>query len=96
MGYTQDSWAKKREQGLVRFLIIDGVLFTGGPFAVILQVVGYFLLADEGQTFGQYFTSTRTWMTFFFHGTLFGGIMGFVKWRRYEKAYLAAVGHSAE
>lgn len=81
---------------MVRFLIIDGVLFTGGPFAVILQVVGFFLLADEGQTFGQYFTASRTWMTFFFHGTLFGGIMGFVKWRRYEKAYLAAVGHSAE
>ncbi len=96
MGYTLEGWAKKREQGLVRFLIIDGVLFTGGPFAVILQVVGFFLLADEGQTFGQYFTASRTWMTFFFHGTLFGGIMGFVKWRRYEKAYLAAVGHSAE
>lgn len=96
MGYTLESWAKKREQGLVRFLIIDGVLFTGGPFAVILQVVGFFLLADEGQTFGQYFTSTRTWLTFFFHGTLFGGIMGFIKWRRNEKAYLAAVGHSAE
>jgi len=94
MGYTLESWAKKREQGFIRFLIIDGVLFTGGPFAVILQVVGYFLLADEGQTFGQYFTSTRTWMTFLFHGTLFGGIMGFVKWRRYEKAYLAAQGQN--
>lgn len=91
MGYSLQDWAVKREKGIVRFLLIDGVLFTGGPFAVILQVVGYFLLADEGQTFGQYFTATRTWMTFFFHGTLFGGIMGFVKWRRHEKAYLAAV-----
>ncbi len=96
MGYSLQDWVAKREKGLVRFLLIDGVLFTGGPFAVILQLVGYFLFAEEGQTFGQYFTSTRTWVTFFFHGTLFGGIMGFVKWRRYEKAYLAAVGQNAE
>jgi hypothetical protein len=94
MGYSLQDWAVKREKGIVRFLIIDGILFTGGPFAVILQVVGFFLLADEGQTFGQYFTASRTWMTFFFHGTLFGGIMGFVKWRRYEKAYLAAQGQN--
>lgn len=96
MGYSNETWAVKREQGIVRFLLVDGVLFTGGPFAVILQVVGFFLLADEGQTFGQYFTSTRTWMTFFFHGTLFGGIMGFVKWRRNEKAFQAAQGQKAE
>lgn len=92
MVYSHDSWTEKRKLGLARFLLIDGVLLTGGPFAVILQVVGYFLLADEGQSFGQYFTSSRTWMTFFFHGTLFGGIMGLVKWRRNEKAYLAAHG----
>lgn len=96
MGYSQAAWAAKREKGLVRFLIIDGVLFTGGPFAVILQVVGFFLLADEGQTFGQYFTATMTWVTFFLHGTLFGGIMGFIKWRRNEQAYFAAAGRKSE
>lgn len=96
MGYTLESWAATRAKGLGRFLLIDGVLFTGGPFAVILQIVGFFMFADEGQTFGQYFTATQTWVTFFFHGTLFGGIMGFVKWRRNEKAYLAAVGQNAE
>ena len=89
MSYTQETWAEKRSKGIVRFLIIDGVFFTGGPFAVILQVVGYFLLADADQTFGQYFTMTRTWLTFFFHGTLFGGIMGFINWRRNEKAFPA-------
>lgn len=87
MSYTQETWAEKSSKGIVRFLIIDGVFFTGGPFAVILQVVGYFLLADADQTFGQYFTMTRTWLTFFFHGTLFGGIMGFINWRRNEKAF---------
>lgn len=92
MAYSRSEWAAKREKGLVRYLIIDGVLFTGGPFAVILQVVGFFLLADDGQTFGQYFTSTRTWVTFFLHGTLFGGIMGFIKWRRNEQAYFASAG----
>ena len=89
MKYSQAAWAEKRARGIVRFLLIEGVLFTGGPFAVILQVVGYFFLADADQSFGQYFTMTRTWVTFFFHGTLFGGIMGFINWRRNEKAFVA-------
>lgn len=90
MSHTRESWAEKRKNGIVRYLLIDGVVFTGGPFAVILQVVGFFLLADADQTFGQYFTMTRTWVTFFFHGTLFGGIMGLINWRRNEKAFLAS------
>lgn len=94
MSYTREAWLEKRKNGLVRFLLIDGVIFTGGPFAVILQVVGYFLFAQEGQTFGQYFTATLTWVTFFLHGGLFGGIMGYVKWRRYESAFGAAAGQN--
>jgi hypothetical protein len=84
---TRAQWAVKRERGLFRYLLIDGVVFTGGPFAVVMQVVGYFLFADEGQTFGQYFTSTRTWTTFFLHGVLFGTIGGMIKWRRNEAAF---------
>ncbi len=87
MSYTREAWEQKRKKGLAKFLLMDGVLFTGGPFAVILQVVGYFLLGEEGQSFGQYFTATQTWVTFILHGTLFGGIMGFIKWRMYENAF---------
>ena len=89
MSETRAQWAIKREKGLGRYLLVDGILFTGGPFAVILQVVGYFLLGDEGQTFGQYFMATRTWVTFILHGALFGSIMGYIKWRRNEKAFAA-------
>ena len=96
MSYSNADWAEKRKTGIVRFLLRDGVVFTGGPFAVILQVVGYLLMADDGQTFGQYFTSTRTWITFFLHGTLFGGIMGYIKWRRQENAFVTAEGQNIE
>lgn len=67
--------------------MLDGVLITGGPFAVVMQVVGFFLLRDEGQSFGQYFTASRTWLTFLLHGTLFGLIVGFINWRRNEKIF---------
>jgi hypothetical protein len=89
MRYSQAAWAEKRGKGIVRFLMIEGILFSGGPFAVVMQAVGYFILAGETETFGQYFGSARTWMTFFFHATLFGGIMGFINWRRNEKAFAA-------
>jgi len=85
MNYTAAEWAEKRKRGLARYLLVDGILFTGGPFAVVMQVIGFFLLRDEGQTFGQYFSSTRTWITFLAHGILFGLIMGLINWRRNEK-----------
>ena len=87
MKYSAADWAEKRKRGLGRYLIYDGILITGGPFAVVMQVVGVFLLRDEGQTIGQYFSSSRTWTNFFFHATLFGLIIGFINWRRNEKAF---------
>ena len=59
----------------------------GGPFAVIMQVVGYFFLRDDGQTIGEYFSASRTWITFFFHATLFGLIMGYVNWWRNQRSF---------
>ncbi|MGQ0541773.1 MAG: hypothetical protein ACT4O9_07980 [Blastocatellia bacterium] len=87
MKYSHELWSEKRKLGIARYLMFDGILFTGGPFAVVMQVVGFFLLRDEGQSFGQYFMAPRTWMTFFFHATLFGLIIGFINWRRNEKAF---------
>ena len=87
MTLPSDNWAQKREQGIVRYLLIDGVLFTGGPFAVVMQVLGYFLFPENAQTFGEYFASSTTWVRFFLHGTLFGIVMGLIKWRRNQAAH---------
>jgi len=87
--YSKEVWAEKHERGLGRYLLIDGILYTGGPFAVVMQIIGIFFLREEGQTIGQYFTSPRTWATFLLHGILFGLIVGYVKWRRNEGAYAA-------
>jgi hypothetical protein len=87
MKYTEAAWAAKRKSGIGRYLLFDGILISGGPFAVVMQAVGFFILRDEGQSFGQYFSASRTWMTFFFHGTLFGLVVGFLNWRRNEKAF---------
>ena len=85
MNYPDPNWAEKRKSGIARYLFIDGVLFAGGPFAVLMQVIGYFFLSDEGQTFGQYFTSSGTWVRFFLHATLFGLVMASIYWWRNER-----------
>ena len=90
MNYTPEVWTEKRKAGLGRYLLIDGILFTGGPFAVVMQIVGIFLLREEGQTFGQYMTMTRTWVTFILHGVLFGLVVGYINWRRGERAFQAS------
>jgi hypothetical protein len=94
MKHTQASWEEKRKNGFLRFLIVDGILFTGGPFAFALQFVGLFFLRDEGQSIGQYFSSSRMWTTFFLHATLFGGIMGLIYWFRNEKNFPAKTDNS--
>jgi hypothetical protein len=87
MSFTGEQWAEKRKGGIARYLFLDGVIFTGGPFAVVMQVVGMFIFREEGQSVGDYMTSSRTWMTFFLHATLFGLIIGFINWRRNEKTF---------
>ena len=94
MSFSKDIWAVKRQRGIVKFLLIDGILITGGPFAVVMQIIGVFLLRDEGQSIGQYFTATRTWVTFLLHGTLFGLIIGLINWYRNEKAFAASENQS--
>ena len=90
MAYSREAWAEKRKGGIVRYLLIDGIIFTGGVFAVLMQIVGLFLLRKDGQTFGDYLSSPITWGTFFLHATLFGLIIGFINWRRNEAAFNAA------
>lgn len=87
MNYSKEVWAEKRKAGLLRYLMIDGILYAGGPFAVVMQIIGVIVLRDEGQTIGQYFTTSRTWVTFMMHGVLFGLAVGYLNWRRAENAF---------
>lgn len=96
MSFSKEIWAEKRKRGIGRYLLIDGILYTGGPFAVVMQILGVFLLREEGQAIGQYFTATRTWTTFLLHGTLFGLIIGFINWRRNEKAFFSQPGDAVD
>ena len=89
MKYTSAQWAEKRKRGMARYVMVDGILYTGGPFALAMQLIGIFLLRDEGQTIIEYLSASKTWMTFFAHATLFGLIMGMINWWRNEKAYAA-------
>lgn len=90
MRFTEAGWAEKRKVGIARFIFLDGILKAGGVFAVVMQFIGYFILAEKSATFFSYFGSVTTWTTFFLHATLFGAIMGYINWRRNEKM-LAAV-----
>jgi hypothetical protein len=80
-------WDEKRSRGLRSYLLVDGILINGGPFAVVMQVVGYFLFGEQYDSFAAYFSAPRTWMTFILDGILFGLIVGLVKWRRNDRAF---------
>lgn len=90
MIYSRNDWTAKRGKGVFRYLLVDGVVLMGGPFAIVLQVAGYFVFADEGETFGQYFAAPATWARFLVDGLLFGVIMGYISWWRNERAFVAA------
>ena len=92
MNFPDPNWETKRKLGMARYFIIDGILFTGGPFAVLMQILGYFFWAEEGQSIGRYFTSSSTWVRFMLHGMGFGLIMAFISWWRNERHYKANSG----
>lgn len=85
MNYPDPKWQERRARGFFRYLLIDGILITGGPFAVVLQVLGFFFWRDEGQSFGQYFSAPSTWLRFVVHGVAFGSIMALIYWWRNER-----------
>lgn len=87
MLYPPGDWAKKRKEGIARFILWDGILKLGAPFAFVMKAIAMLFLREEGQTLGDYITSSRTWLIFFLNATAFGIAMGFVNWRRNEKAY---------
>ena len=95
MLYPPADWANKRKQGIGRFLAVDGILKLGAPFALVMKIVGMLVFRGEGQTLGQYVTSTMTWTAFFLNATAFGLVMGFINWRRNEKAYFESPEHKA-
>lgn len=90
MLFSPAEWAEKRKEGIGRFLAIDGVLKTGAPFAFVMKVIGMLVFRAEGETLGQYISSTRVWTAFFLNATAFGLVMGFINWRRNEANYFAA------
>ena len=89
MLYTPAEWADKRKQGIARYLFWEGVLKLGAPFALVMKVIGMLVFRADGETFGQYLTATSTWTAFFLNASAFGLAMGFVNWRRNEKAFFA-------
>lgn len=87
MSQADPNWNERRQRGLMRYLIVDGIFYMGGPFAVVMQVIGYFLFPEAANTYGEYFMSPTTWTRFILHGTVFGIVMGLIKWRRNQSAY---------
>lgn len=96
MRFSEAVWAEKRKAGISRFIFLEGILKAGSVFAVVMQFIGYFILADKSATFVTYFGSATTWTTFFLHATLFGSIMGYINWRRNERMHAAAENPPAE
>lgn len=87
MLYSPAEWANKRKEGLGKFLFWDGIIKIGAPFAFVMKIIGMLVFRAEGQTLGQYISSTMTWTAFFLNATAFGLVMGFINWRRNERAY---------
>ena len=95
MLYSAADWANKRKEGMGKFLFWDGIVKLGAPFAFVMKIIGMLVFRAEGQTLGEYVTSTMTWTAFFLNATAFGLAMGFVNWRRNERAYFESVDKSA-
>jgi hypothetical protein len=95
--HEQQMWADIRAKGKFRYIALHGVIITGGLYAMVMTIAGYFI--EHGFTTSQiwaYSTSSATHTRFFLFATAFGFIMGIVKWQRGEKAFAEAMAKEPE
>ena len=71
MKYAEEVCVEKRKRGLERDLWVDGLLITGGPFAVVMQVIGFYFFAMTDKHLVSISVLRKTWITFFFHASIF-------------------------
>jgi len=75
-----------KAKGLTRYLLIDGLLKMGGPFAILMTVFGYFIeYFFNGASLADYVSAGVTWFKFIFLFVFFGLVVGFVGWRANER-----------
>jgi len=90
-------WADVREKGKFRYIALHGVIITGGLYALVMTLAGFFI--EHGFTFSEfstYFLDSRTHTRFFLFATAFGLIMGVIKWNRNERAFAGALAKETE
>lgn len=84
----KEAWEAIRAKGKTRYILLNGIIYTGGIYALVMTIIGYFV--EFGLTlsnFSGYFFDSATHIRFFLFATAFGLVMGFIKWHRGEKAF---------
>lgn len=87
----KELWADVRAKGKFRYIVLQGVIITGGLFAMVMTLTGFFI--EYGFRFSEFTTYALDSMThtrFFLFATAFGSIMGVINWNRGEKAFAEA------
>lgn len=93
----KELWADIRSKGKFRYIALHGVIITGGLYALVMTLAGYFI--EYGFTFSEFSTyllDSRTHMRFFLFATAFGLIIGVIKWNRNERAFAGALAKETE
>lgn len=74
-------------KGAARTILIDGLLFKGGLFALAMLVGGYFIKSYFYEpTVYDYITAAETWVTFAYYFLSFGSIMGLFEYAKAKRA----------
>ena len=90
--HEKQIWSDIRAKGKFRYIILQGVIITGGLYALMMTVVGYFIeYGFNLSSITTYMFDSRTHTRFFLFATAFGAIMGIIKWNRGERAFAEAI-----
>lgn len=81
-------WAEVRARGKGRYILVEGMLKTGGLFATLVLVVNYFYRHGfTSSKISEYLLNGETVFRFFFGVIFFGLWMGLFDWYFSERAY---------
>jgi hypothetical protein len=89
---NDSNWHVTRERGMIRFIIVNGILLLGIPIAIATAVFRFYFGTPGASSWGEYLMSNGTWIGYILQALVTGIVFGAVVWFLNERKHHSTPG----
>lgn len=93
---NNSNWQETRKKGILRFIIVNGILLFGIPVTIATAVIRFYFGTPGAYSWRDYLLSNGTWIGFILQALISGIIFGAVIWYFNERTYRSTVNSVSE